>query len=110
MSLRDAVDGTSNPGSHGGNERTRTQRDSDILTSSRALEGPIAPMICDTDDPEHATACDRTSRCTVNVLWVRIRDAISSTLDSMSLADLVPQRIVLDPEPITTTPGALITP
>ena len=43
----------------------------------RALEGPIAPMICATDDPEHAIVCDRTSRCTVNVLWVRVRDAIT---------------------------------
>jgi DNA-binding IscR family transcriptional regulator len=60
----------------------------------RALEGPIAPMICATDDPEHALACDRSSRCTVNVLWVRVRDAISGALESMTLADLVPQRLV----------------
>ena len=47
----------------------------------RALEGPIAPMFCASDDPEHATTCDRSSRCTVNILWVRVRDAITSTLD-----------------------------
>jgi len=58
----------------------------------RALEGPIAPMICVTDDPAHV-ACDRTARCTVNVLWLRIRDAIAGTLDSMTLADLVPPRL-----------------
>ena len=57
----------------------------------RALEGPLAPMICATDDPEHAIVCDRSSRCTVNVLWVRVRDAITWTLDSMTLADLVPR-------------------
>jgi DNA-binding IscR family transcriptional regulator len=28
----------------------------------------------------------------VNVLWVRVRDAISGALDSMTLADLAPQR------------------
>jgi DNA-binding IscR family transcriptional regulator len=55
-------------------------------------------MICASDDPEHATTCDRTSRCTVNVLWVRVRDAIASTLDSMTLADLVPPR---SPEPVS---------
>ena len=58
----------------------------------RALEGPIAPMICATDDPEHAILCDRSARCTVNVLWVRVRDAITGALDSMTLADLVPPR------------------
>jgi DNA-binding IscR family transcriptional regulator len=64
---------------------------SDVL---RALEGPLAPMICASTDPEHATVCDRSARCTVNVLWVRVRDAITSTLDSMTLADLVPQRVI----------------
>ena len=57
----------------------------------RALEGPIAPMFCATDDPEHALVCDRSSRCTVNLLWVRVRDAITSTLESMTLADLAPR-------------------
>ena len=36
----------------------------------------------------------------MNVLWVRVRDAITSTLDSMTLADLVPVRhVTLDPRP-----------
>jgi DNA-binding IscR family transcriptional regulator len=29
----------------------------------------------------------------VNIVWVRVRDAIAGALDSMTLADLVPQRI-----------------
>ncbi len=58
----------------------------------RALEGPIAPMLCATEDPEHGVLCDRSARCTVNVLWVRVRDAVTGALDSMTLADLVPPR------------------
>ena len=94
MSLRDAGLVTSTRGAHGGYELSRppeTIRMGEVL---RALEGPLAPMICASDDPEHAIVCDRSSRCTVNVLWVRVRDAITSTLDSMTLADLVPQRVV----------------
>jgi DNA-binding IscR family transcriptional regulator len=53
-------------------------------------------MICATDDPDHASTCDRTSSCTVNFLWVRVRDAITGALDGMTLADLVPLR----PRPI----------
>jgi DNA-binding IscR family transcriptional regulator len=68
----------------------------------RALEGPIAPMICATDDPEHATVCDRSSRCTVNVLWVRVRDAVTGALDGMTLADLVP----MIGAPVATVSGA----
>jgi DNA-binding IscR family transcriptional regulator len=57
-------------------------------------------MFCASDDPEHATTCDRSARCTVNVLWVRVRDAIASTLDSMTLADLAPPRVVGVDDPI----------
>ena len=40
-----------------------------------------------------------------NVLWVRVRDAITSTLDSMTLADLVPPRVfgVDDPKGVLIT-------
>ena len=75
----------------------------------RALEGPIAPMLCASDDPEHATLCDRSSRCTVNVLWVRVRDAVAGALDSMTLADLVPPRhrpIDRRAHPADPTPGS----
>jgi Rrf2 family protein len=106
MSLRDAGLVASTRGAHGGYHLTRQPdaiRMSEIL---RALEGPIAPMLCATDDPEHAVTCDRSSRCTVNVLWVRVRDAITGTLESMTLADLVPQRLVA----VDDLQGALIAP
>jgi Rrf2 family protein len=98
-SLRDAGLVVSTRGARGGYQLARPPdqvRMSDVL---RALEGPIAPMICASDAEEHQ-ACDRSARCTVNVLWVRVRDAITSTLDSMTLADLVPVRhVTLDPRP-----------
>ena len=105
MPLRDAGLVTSTRGAHGGYELSRPPSDIRMSEVLRALEGPLAPMICASDDPEHATVCDRSSRCTVNVLWVRVRDAITSTLDSITLADLVPQRVVA----IEERTGALIT-
>jgi DNA-binding IscR family transcriptional regulator len=75
-------------------------------------------MICATEDDAH-DACARTSSCTVNLLWVRVRDAVAGALDGVTLADLVPQRVVPLPErtspavttaPIApTTEGALTT-
>ena len=106
MSLRDAGLVTSTRGAHGGYQLARDPGEIRMSEVLRALEGPLAPMICASDDPEHATICDRSSRCTVNILWVRVRDAITSTLDSMTLADLVPQR----PAAIDDLQGALITP
>jgi Rrf2 family protein len=105
MSLRDAGLVTSTRGAHGGYELARTPQDIRMSEVLRALEGPLAPMICASDDPEHAIVCDRSSRCTVNVLWVRVRDAITTTLDAMTLADLVPQRAIGLDDPN----GALIT-
>ncbi len=90
MSLRDAGLVISTRGARGGYELVRPPDEIRMSEVLRALEGPIAPMICASEDPEHATTCDRTTRCTVNVLWVRIRDAIAGTLESMTLADLVP--------------------
>ena len=102
-SLRDAGLVVSTRGARGGYELTRPPEQIRMSEVRRALEGPIAPMICATDDLEHV-ACDRTTRCTVNLLWVRVRDALTGTLDGMTLADLVPARhIQLDPRLIAPT-------
>ena len=57
----------------------------------RALEGPIAPMICASEDPSHAGICDRTGFCNVNLLWVKVRNAITDAR-SVTLADLAAPR------------------
>jgi Rrf2 family protein len=93
IGLREAGLIVSTRGAHGGYELARPPREIGIGELIRALEGPIVPMICASDDPEHALACDRTSTCTVNLLWIRVRDAIAGTLDSMTLADFVPLRL-----------------
>jgi Rrf2 family transcriptional regulator, cysteine metabolism repressor len=95
MSLRDAGLVTSTRGARGGYQLARQPEETKIVDVLRALEGPIAPMICASEDPEHGLQCDRTSSCTVNLLWVRIRDAIAGALDTMTLADLVPTRAIL---------------
>jgi Rrf2 family protein len=103
MSLREAQLVTSTRGARGGYELARPPEAISMSEVLRALEGPIAPMMCASDDPEHAIGCDRSARCTVNVLWVRLRDAISGALESMTLADLVPPRTVAT---ATTVPAA----
>jgi Rrf2 family cysteine metabolism transcriptional repressor len=109
MSLRDAGLVVSTRGAHGGYELARAPEEIRMADILRALEGPIAPMICATEDDHlsHELACDRTARCSVNLLWVRIRDAISGTLEGMTLADLVPQRTdIADPQPAARTTTA----
>ncbi len=90
--LRDAGLVESTRGAHGGYALARPPEAIPMSAVLRALEGPLAPMICATDEPNHDLACARTSTCTVNFLWVRVRDAIAGALDTMTLADLVPAR------------------
>ena len=92
MGLRDAGLVVSTRGAHGGYEIARPPSEIRMSEILRALEGPIAPMICASDAPDHASTCDRTASCTVNFLWVRVRDAIAGALEGMTLADLVPLR------------------
>jgi Rrf2 family cysteine metabolism transcriptional repressor len=102
--LRDAGLVVSTRGAHGGYELARSPQSIPMSEVLRALEGPLAPMICATEDDAH-DACARTSSCTVNFLWIRVRDAVAGALDGVTLADLVPPRTVaLQPRP-TETPA-----
>jgi Rrf2 family protein len=88
VSLREAGLVISTRGAHGGYELARPPaevRMSEVIT---ALEGPIAPMICASDDPHHAETCQRAGFCNVELLWQRVRDAIVKALDSMTLEEL----------------------
>jgi Rrf2 family protein len=107
VNLRSAGLVTSTRGAHGGYELSRPPALIAMSEVLRALEGPLAPMLCASEDPEHATICDRSTRCTVNLLWVRVRDAVSGALDSMTLADLVPPRIPAAPAAAPSLQGAL---
>ena len=103
--LRDAGLVVSTRGAHGGYELARPPQAIPMSEVLRALEGPLAPMICATDEPGHDLACDRTSSCTVNLLWIRVRDAVAGALDGVTLADLVPPRTVALQPRTTETPA-----
>jgi Rrf2 family cysteine metabolism transcriptional repressor len=109
VSLRGAGLVASTRGAHGGYELTLDPaaiRMSQVIT---ALEGPIAPMICASEDPLHAGICSRTEFCNVNLLWVRVRDAVVSALESVSLADLARPR-PMHPHHATAVPVVSLAP
>lgn len=99
--LREAGLVQSTRGARGGYTLARSPGEITLAQALRALEGPLAPMVCASEDAAHAGACVRLGACSVNVLWVRVRDAISGVLDTMTLADLVPlpHRVQLEAEP-----------
>ena len=92
VSLREADLVTSTRGARGGYQLSRRPEDIHMSQVIQALEGPIAPMVCASEDPLHADACDRTGFCTVNLMWLRVRDAVVGALDSLTLAELARPR------------------
>ena len=98
VSLRDAGLVVSTRGAHGGYELARPPE------SHPDERGPPGPRGADRPDDlrdrrsrNTRSCCDRSARCTVNVLWVRVRDAITGALDGMTLADLAPAIVHADP-------------
>ena len=75
-------------GAHGGYRLARSPQEMRMSEILRALEGPIAPMICATEG-EMEIICDRLDGCSTKFLWARVRDAVTATLDAMTLADVV---------------------
>jgi len=107
VSLREAGLVHSTRGARGGYQLSRPPQDIKMGEVLRALEGPIAPMICASEDPTHAGICERTGFCNVNHLWLTVQKAISGALDSITLADLAVPR---PSHPYHSLPAQLIEP
>lgn len=75
-------------GAHGGYRLARPPQEMRMSEVLRALEGPIAPMICATEG-EMEIICDRLDGCSTRYLWAHVRDAVTAALDAMTLADVV---------------------
>jgi Rrf2 family transcriptional regulator, cysteine metabolism repressor len=56
----------------------------DIL---RVLEGSLAPVDCVVEGK--TPACERYDECVINGVWLKMRDAINQTVDTVTLEDLV---------------------
>jgi Rrf2 family protein len=88
VSLREAGLVTSTRGARGGYELALDPADIRMSEVVTALEGPISPMVCATDDPVLAETCERVGYCNVEHLWQRVRLAVVAALDSVTLAEL----------------------
>lgn len=111
-SLRQAGLVESTRGAHGGYRLARAPEEMRMSEIVRALEGPIAPMVCATEG-EMAVICDRLDGCSTHFLWAHVRDAVTATLDAISLADLLHEaddaRAATDVAGVRHGPAHLIT-
>ncbi|HHV61783.1 MAG TPA: Rrf2 family transcriptional regulator [Firmicutes bacterium] len=74
-------------GAKGGYILARPPEEISVADILRAVEGPIAPVECVESDSVDA-CCDRKDYCMTREAWIRLRDSMVETLDSINLADL----------------------
>ena len=92
-------------GARGGYQLTRSPHEVRVGEVYRVMEGPVAPMDCVSEDLTQQT-CPLIDGCETRPVWIRMRDAIVESLDSMTLADLIaqsprrPRPQVSAPEPL----------
>lgn len=73
-------------GAQGGYVLAREPSDIKVGDVIRALEGPIAPVYCVSE--ENPGVCDEADYCITRTVWARVRDGLADLLDSISLADM----------------------
>ena len=82
-------------GAQGGYYLTKDPADYTVGMILRLTEGSLAPVACMEDEINH---CCRSGRCATLMVWAKLNDAISSVVDSVTLADLVEEQRRLEGE------------
>lgn len=77
-------------GAHGGYQLARAPELVWVGEVYRAMEGPVAPMECVSEDVSEQT-CPLIDGCETRPVWLKMRDALVQTIDSITLADLISQ-------------------
>lgn len=86
-------------GAHGGFILTRDPAQITALDVVEALEGSVAPTVCDADG-----VCHRGGACAAEPVWSRVSASVREVLAGFDLATLAMRQKLLDPPP-SPTPG-----
>jgi Rrf2 family protein len=96
-------------GAHGGYRLTREPSQVVVGEVFRVMEGPVAPMDCVSEDVSEQT-CPLIDGCETRPVWLRMRDAIVESIDSVTLQDLItqsPRRVKTGEAPVANQPVAV---
>ncbi len=77
-------------GARGGYQLSRAPELMRVGEIYRVMEGPVAPMECVSEDLSEQT-CPLIEGCETRPVWLKMRDAMVETIDSITLADLINQ-------------------
>jgi len=59
----------------------------------KAIEGTLAPVRCVAKEKKERLSCPRKKICKSFAVWQKIQDVLNSTLDSITLADLLKSKL-----------------
>jgi Rrf2 family protein len=65
----------------------------------RILEGTMAPVFCIAKEKEKRFFCPRKKNCPTKDVWKKIQNILNSTLNSITLADLIKNKNLISSEP-----------
>lgn len=78
-------------GAHGGFVLSRDPRAISALDVVEALEGPLAPSVCDAN-----AVCGREGACAAEPVWARVSSALRDVLGEFDLASLAKRQALFD--------------
>jgi len=85
-SMRKAGLVKSERGAQGGYQLAKKPSEITVGDVLRVLEGPLGIADCLMED--NANPCPKSDRCITKVVWEKIKDSITKTVDSISLQDM----------------------
>ncbi len=77
-------------GAQGGYMLAKPPEEITVGSILRILEGNLAPADCVIDE---AYECEQEESCVTRLVWVRIRDCINEVIDSITLKDMLDERV-----------------
>ena len=76
-------------GAGGGYFLTLEPKEIQVGEIIKTLEGQMAPVKCLIKNPKERFCCPKEKKCQTKKVWKKIQDSLNSTLESMTLADLI---------------------
>ncbi len=80
-------------GARGGYFLTLEPKEIPVGEIIKTLEGQMAPVKCLIENPKKRFRCPKKRKCQTQKVWKRVQDSLNSTLDSITLADLIEGRV-----------------
>lgn len=85
-SMRKAGLVKSERGAQGGYQLTKRPSEITVGDVLRVLEGPLGLVDCILEN--NAAVCSKSDRCITRLVWEKIKDSITKTVDSITLQDM----------------------